>query len=108
MGAIIPAVERRIRTSVLIYTGLFFQRSLPEVDPIHYLPRIVTPVIMLNGKYDYLFPYEYSQLPFYTLLGTPKEHKMLHTYEYAHIVPKVKLSKEALDWLDQYLGPVNK
>lgn len=108
MGAIIPAVERRIKMSVLTYAGLFLQRSLSEVDPIHYLPRITIPVLMLNGKYDYLFPYEYSQLPFYTLLGTPKENKLIHIYDYAHIVPKVELTKEALNWLDQNLGPVNK
>jgi len=76
------------------------------VDPIHYLPRTITPMIMLNGKYDFLFPYEYSQLPFYTLLGTPEENKKILTYEYAHVVPRVKIAKEALDWLDQYLGPV--
>jgi dienelactone hydrolase len=107
MGGIIPAVERRFKTSVLVVPGLFFQRSLPEVDPIHYLPRITIPVLMLNGKYDYLFPYEYSQLPFYKLLGTPREHKELYVYEYAHYVPRTELTREILDWLDNYLGPVN-
>ncbi len=107
MGSIIPAVETRIKASVLLVAGLEFQRSLPEVDPIHYLPRIKIPVLMLNGKYDFFFPYETSQLPFYELLGTPKEHKKLFLYDQGHIVPESQLSKQTLIWLDRYLGPVD-
>ena len=63
---------------------------------------------MLNGKYDFFFPYETSQLPFYKLLGTPKEHKELFVYDGGHIVPRTALVKETLAWLDRYLGPVTK
>jgi dienelactone hydrolase len=97
MGGIIPAVETRIKASVLVYAGLWSQESLPEVDPVHYLPRIYTPVLLLNGRYDYLFPYELSQLPFYTLLGTPQEDKKIQLYEYAHTVPDARYAKEMLD-----------
>ena len=107
MGATIPAVEPRLKASVLYVAGLEFQRSLPEVDPIHYLPRIKIPVLMLNGKYDFFFPYETSQLPFYELLGTPKEHKKLFLYDQGHNVPESQLSKQTLIWLDRYLGPVD-
>ncbi len=106
MGAIMPAVERRIKTSVLVVAGLLFQRSLPVVDQVHYLPRITTPVLMLNGKYDFFFAYETSQLPFYELLGTPKEDKKLFVYEQGHSVPRTQLVKETLAWLDRYLGAV--
>lgn len=108
MGAIMPAVERRIKTSVLVVAGLLYQRSLPEVDQIHFLPRLETPVLMLNGKYDFIFSYETSQLPFYELLGTQKEHKKMFVYEGGHSVPRTELVKETLVWLDRYLGPVNK
>jgi len=108
MGAIMPAVEKRIKASVLLVAGLDFQRSLPEVKPVNFLPRIKTPVLMLNGKYDFFFPYETSQLPFYTLLGTPKENKEIFVYEGGHTVPRTSLVKESLAWLDRYLGPVKK
>ncbi len=108
MGAIMPAVERRIRASVLVVAGMNFQRSLPEVDQLHYLRRIKIPVLMLNGKYDFFFPYGTSQLPFYQLLGTPKEDKKLFVYEGGHVVPRTDLVKESLAWLDHYLGPVAK
>ena len=108
MGGIIPAVEKRIKTSVLLVAGLLFQKSLPEAEPINFLPRITMPVLMLNGKYDFFFPYETSQKPFYTLLGTENEHKKMFVYEGGHSVPKTENIKEVLAWLDEYLGPVEK
>jgi cephalosporin-C deacetylase-like acetyl esterase len=108
MGGIMLAVETRIKASVLYVAGLEFRQSLPEVDPVNFLPRIKSPVLMLNGKYDFFFPYETSQLPFYTLLGTPKENKQIFVYEGGHSVPTTQLIKEMLAWLDRYLGPVTK
>jgi pimeloyl-ACP methyl ester carboxylesterase len=108
MGAIMPAVEPRIKTSVLVVAGLNFQRSSLEVDELHYLRRINIPVLMLNGRYDFFFPYGTSQLPFYQSLGTPKEHKKLIAYEGGHMVPWTEIVKETLAWLDRYLGPVAK
>ena len=106
LAGIIPAVEKRLKTSILLVGGLYFQRALPEVSPIHYLPRITIPVLMLNGRYDFYFPYETSQLPFFELLGTPKEDKKLFLYETSHNVPRTDLIRETLAWLDRYLGPV--
>ena len=104
MGGIIPAVEKRITVNVLLVAGLLFQRSLPEVEPVHFLPRITSPVLMLNGKYDFFFPYETSQRPFFDLLGTAKADKRIIAYEGGHSVPRTQLVKETLAWLDRYLG----
>ena len=106
MGGIIPAVEKRINVVVLLVAGLLFQRSLPEAEPVNFLPRITVPVLMLNGKYDFFFPYDTSQLPFFQLLGTPKKDKKLFVYEGGHTVPRTEMVKETLSWLDRYLGPV--
>ncbi|MBZ5499614.1 MAG: protein kinase [Acidobacteriia bacterium] len=106
IAAIMLAVEPRVKTGVLVVAGLRFERSLPEVDPLHYLRRIKIPVLMLTGKYDFFFPYETSQVPFYQLLGTPKENKKLIVHEGSHVVPRTELVKETLAWLDHYLGTV--
>ncbi|MBK7141970.1 MAG: SUMF1/EgtB/PvdO family nonheme iron enzyme [bacterium] len=37
MGAIMPAIEKRIKTVVLYVAGLIFQHALPEVDQINYI-----------------------------------------------------------------------
>ena len=106
MGAIMPAVERRIRANVLYVAGMTFQRALPEVDPINYITRVTQPTLMLNGELDFFFPAETSQKPMFELLGTPLEHKRRLTYAGGHSVPRVEMIKQTLGWLDQYLGPV--
>jgi pimeloyl-ACP methyl ester carboxylesterase len=87
-------------------TGMQFQRSLPEAEAVNFLPRIKSPVLLLNGKYDFFFPYETSQLPFYELLGTPEEHKELIVSDDGHALPWTLVFIETLTWLDRYLGPV--
>jgi dienelactone hydrolase len=105
MGGIIPAVEPRVKTAVLYVAGLTMERGRPEVEPINHLPRIRIPVLMLNGKYDFFFPSETAQKPFFEFLGTPAANKIWKLYEGGHDVPRTELIKESLAWLDKYLGP---
>jgi formylglycine-generating enzyme required for sulfatase activity/cephalosporin-C deacetylase-like acetyl esterase len=107
MGGIIPAVEPRIKVCVLALGGLDFHRSLPEVDTINFVSRVKQPVLMLNGHYDFFFPVESTQDPFYRMLGSRKDQKKHLLYETGHIIPRNELIKETLNWLDQYLGPVD-
>jgi serine/threonine protein kinase/dienelactone hydrolase len=106
MGGVIPAVEPRIKVNVLTLGGLDFQRSLPEVDVINFLPHVKQPTLMLNGRYDFFFPVQSSQEPLYRLLGSKKEEKKHLIYETGHNIPRNELIKEVLNWLDEYLGPV--
>ena len=106
MGSIMPAVEERIKVCVLIVPGFNLQKSLPEVDELNFAPRVKAPVLMLNGRFDFGYPVDSSQLPMFRLLGTPKVHKRRVVYETGHNIPRNELIKETLDWLDRYLGPV--
>ncbi len=105
LGATIPAVEERLKASVLV-SGGFLGVARPEADQINYITRVKTPTLMLNGKYDTIFPYETSIKPMFDLLGTPDEHKELKLYETDHIPPRNEFIKETLAWLDRYLSPV--
>ena len=106
MGGVLPALEPRIKTTVLYVAGLTMQRGQPEVEPINFLPRIKMPVLMLNGRYDHFFPIETSQLPMFRLLGTAPDRKRHVIYDGGHFVPRGLLITETLNWLDHYLGPV--
>lgn len=106
MAPLSLAVEPRFKTAVLYVAGLTMERGRPEVDPLNYLPRVTMPVLMLNGKYDYFFPVEIAQKPFFQMLGTPAENKKWIVYEGGHDVPRTELIAETLRWLDKYLGPV--
>jgi dienelactone hydrolase len=102
------SMEERFRTAVLFEGGLYQQQLAPEADLLNFLPRVRVPVLMLNGRYDYTFPLESSQKPFFRWLGTPEKDKRHVVYDAAHdvMVNRTEVVKEVLSWLDQYLGPV--
>jgi eukaryotic-like serine/threonine-protein kinase len=106
LGAIMPAVEPRLKANVLYVAGLEFQHALPEADQINYVTRVKQPTLILNGEFDFFFPAETSQRPMFELLGTPAEHKKRLVFPGGHSVPRTEMIKESLAWLDRYLGPV--
>ena len=108
VAPLVLANEERIKVGILYVAGLTTNAQLPEIDAINFAPRVTIPVLMLNGKYDDVVPYENSQKPLYKFLGTEKEHKKWIVYENGHSVPRQELIKESLSWLDKYLGPVSR
>ena len=106
LGLIILAIEERIKLGLLVFGGLGGYRRHAEVDEINYVSRVETPVLMLNGRYDFIFPLETNVQPMYELLGTSEEDKFLKLYDTPHYMPRNELIKETLKWLDRYLGPV--
>ena len=65
---------------------------------------------MLNGKNDYIYPVETSQVPLFRLFGTREPHKKHVLFEAAHEVVAVRTQviREILDWLDRFQGPVQR
>jgi formylglycine-generating enzyme required for sulfatase activity/dienelactone hydrolase/predicted Ser/Thr protein kinase len=108
LGGIMIAVGGRFKAAILNVAGFRFQKQKPEVDPFHFISRVRIPVLMLNGRYDSIFPYETAQLPMFKLLGTPGEHKRQILYDTGHSIPRDQVIKESLAWLDKYLGRVKR
>jgi len=106
MGSLLPALETRIRAIVLISPGFYLQKCLPEVDQFNFAPRVKAPVLMLNGRFDFIFPTGSSQEPMFRALGTPTDQKRRVVYDTGHDIPRNELIKETLNWLDRYMGPV--
>ena len=106
MAPLVLAVEPRFKVAVLYVAGLTMEGSRGEVDPFNYLPRVKQPVLMLNGRYDFFFPVEVAQRPFFQTLGTAASDKTWKIYEGGHDVPRTELIAETLKWLDKYLGAV--
>jgi eukaryotic-like serine/threonine-protein kinase len=105
-GPITLAIESRFKTAVLADGGCAPRKSLPEIDPINFAPYIKIPVLMINGRYDFVVPFETCQQPFFRLLGTPPPDKREVVLESGHGLPFTPWFKETLDWLDHYLGRV--
>ncbi len=101
------AVDTRFKAAVLSSGGLP-QNQPPEIDPWNFAPRFRVPVLMVNGRHDFLFPVETNQKPLFEALGTKAPHKKHIHYEGGHrnLVTRPDLIGEVLDWLDRYLGPV--
>jgi len=109
LAPVFLAVENRFKAAILSSGGFFLRYDLPEVDRLNFAPRVNIPVLMLNGRYDDLFPLESSQLPLFRLLGTPDKDKKHVIYEAGHgDLPYKDVVRESLDWFDKYLGPVRR
>lgn len=105
MGAIMLALEPRLKAGVLYVAGLSPKPTQPVVDPFNFLPRVGAPVRVISGQFDPIYPLEGSARPFFEGLGSEvKDH---YVSAGAHFVPWPELAEQTLDWLDRYLGPVH-
>jgi formylglycine-generating enzyme required for sulfatase activity/predicted Ser/Thr protein kinase len=109
-GVIISELlQDRLKTAVFLDGGYFPEVSPPGADQADFVTRMKKPVLMVNGRYDYTFPLERAQNPFFAMLGTPEADKRHVVMDTPHDVreDRPQLTKEVLDWLDKYLGRVN-
>jgi len=111
-GSLVPILavgDERLKAAVLFSVGLDARRSRrPEADTLNFLPRFTVPTLMAAGRYDFWFPLEASQRPMLTLLGAGDQDKRMIQWEGGHgdMAPHYpSLTREALAWLDRYLGP---
>jgi serine/threonine protein kinase/formylglycine-generating enzyme required for sulfatase activity/dienelactone hydrolase len=107
-GVIYAELEDRIKTVVFLDGGFFLDQVKPGRDQVDFAPRLKKPVLMVNGRYDYVFSVERAQEPLFRALGAPdadKKHVVLDT-PHEIVQQKDQMVKVVLDWLDKYLGPV--
>jgi predicted esterase len=105
-GPVFTAVEPRIAASILLGGGLIPATLRPEMHPVHFAPRSRTPTLMINGRDDFLMPYELSQQPLFAMLGAPANSKRHARLAGGHIpTHRLEIIRAVLDWLDQQLGP---
>jgi hypothetical protein len=106
-GPVLLAVEPRLRAAIFLGGGFNVSPLLPESDPFHFAPRVKTPTLMLTGRDDFVRPVATHQLPMLRLLGPPDEQKKLVALDGGHIPSDMNEAiREALAWLDRWLGPV--
>lgn len=106
-GARLVAVDARFKTAVLASGGLY-DDAPPEVDAYNFAPRVHVPVLMLNGRDDFMYPMKTHQSPLFEALGTREPDKVFGPFDggHANFLTRPELMGEILDWLDKYLGPV--
>ena len=109
-GSIITSLlQPRLKTAVFLDGGFFLDPPTRGGDQADFVTRLKIPVLMVNGRYDFTFPLDQAQNPFFAMLGTPpadKSHLILDT---PHDVTqrRPQLTHAVLDWLDRYLGRIS-
>ncbi|MCC5866666.1 MAG: SUMF1/EgtB/PvdO family nonheme iron enzyme [Wenzhouxiangella sp.] len=108
-GSFALAIEQRFRTGILVSGGMVSTSHLPpEVQQIDYVTRIHMPLLMVNGKEDFNFPYRDSQRPFFESIATPEDEKHLLALDWGHLpTGYTDVIRAVVDWADRWLGPVN-
>jgi dienelactone hydrolase len=111
LGAIVgpglAAREPRI-ASLILWSGGFpaFANEAFAKDYVSAVVRTRIPVLMLNGRYDFVFPFETHQRSFYQMLGTTESNKRHVVYDAGHFAfPLGDAIRESVAWLDRHLGP---
>jgi dienelactone hydrolase len=98
VGATVIAGEERLRTAIF-WSGGFAAVAPPEnaAFSVSRVRRMQLPVLMLNGRHNFIFPLELQQA-FFGLLGTPPEHKRHVVYDAGHFGwPLGEFVRENLD-----------
>jgi formylglycine-generating enzyme required for sulfatase activity len=105
-GPIFTSVDGRFKASVLLAAGLV-SGFLPEVSVANFAPRSRVPTLMINGRDDFITPYEISERPLFRLLAAPEADKRHVRLAGGHLpASRGELIAEVLSWFDSYLGPV--
>jgi len=108
-GIIFTALEERFQAVIFLDGGFFLNPAVAGRDQADFAPRLKKPVLMVNGRYDFTFPPDQSQMPMFRMIGTAPADKFRIVLETPHNVSQSKgeLSKEVLWFLDKYFGRVN-
>ena len=100
VGVNILAIEDRFKTGILYVGGISLDDVREEIQPEKYAARIKTPTLLLNGRYDFYFPYQSSQLPLFNLMNLDNNNKRHVVVDYAHYVPTHIVREETLKWIN--------
>jgi len=95
---ILAALEPRFEASPLEWRLRHLQRSRSRPAP-----GAKAPVLMIHGRYDFVFPLETCQEPLFCALGSPAGDKKRILYDTGHRFAELPIMK-AVDWFDHYPG----
>ena len=109
-GVIYATVNQdRLKAAVFLDGGYFLYSPPKGGDQIDFAPRLKKPVLMVNGRYDYAFSPEKSQIPMFEALGSPAQDKQRIAFDTPHDVTdrRPELIQAVVAWLDKYLGRID-
>ena len=109
-GVIYAALlQEKLKAVVFLDGGFFLYQPPRGVDQADFAPRLKKPVLMVNGRYDYVFSRDKAQLPLFRMIGSQMNDKRHVELDAPHDVTERRgeLIQNVLTWLDKYLGRVD-
>lgn len=101
VGPTLLVVEPRFQAAILVAGGYWMDQQLPEVEVFQFAPHVKIPILMLNGRYDLVFPVDTSQGPFYRDLGSRDKRHVL--FNSRHAPPLDQVLETSKEWLREKL-----
>jgi pimeloyl-ACP methyl ester carboxylesterase len=103
----LPAIEPRYSASIFVGDGmgLSFMPWNRAANPVHFLPLIQVPSLLVHGRYDEGAPMKSAAEPLYNLLTKSKE---MVPYDGGHRPDPEILVPAVNSWLNKTLGPVTR
>ena len=79
------------------------------MEELNFAPRVKIPVLMINGRYDHIYPVESSQKPFFKLLGTPEKDKVYLVFDGGHTTPRNEIDQGriGIGWIATSVQSIN-
>jgi dienelactone hydrolase len=103
VAPIFAALDDRIKTVVMLAGAGLWAGLPPPVDPLNFIPRMKTPVLIVVGKDDFIIGQASARV--LELLGSPDKKRVL--IEGGHSPARLEeVQGEILAWLDAHLGKV--
>ena len=97
----ILAAEQRFAAAVLQVGGYRFTKTgegFPELNGFQFTPHVKTPVLMVNGLADTVFPFDTAQVPMFEDLGSETKRHVVQD-GVRHNVNAQDMAREMDDWL---------
>ena len=73
LGPIVLATENQFGLGLFLSGGVSANKSQPVINVTTFKPRIKVPILIISGRYDFIFPFETSQKLMFDLLEIDKE-----------------------------------
>jgi formylglycine-generating enzyme required for sulfatase activity len=105
----LPAIEPRYNAAIFVGDGMGMS-DVPwhqAANPVHFLPLIQVPSLLVHGLYDEGAPWKTAAEPLYNLLTKAKGKKMV-PYDGGHRPDPVDLVPAVNTWLDKTWEPVTR
>ena len=108
LGVGVLALENRLSTGILALGGIAPIPLPRSFDTALYAPRVTAPVLVVNGREDFLIPMNVGARPLYELLGSrDKKHSFYAGGHGEFGLFHKQVRQDVLTWLDAHLGPVH-